>query len=528
MKKRAWTPPKQGGGGSHTTTASTAAQDTAAAEPNAKRTAFLRFGVCSADGDEDALSLREQEARRATWLRDGGLGGESDVGEGEAVVDLDAHTPPRATTATATTAVTAAAAATAGARATAEGEEETAAAAAAAAAAAVAPTPPTRCFGAAARAGTFASVRATLAAAKQTLVEAAEGAAVTGCEVVDSPHGAARAALGWGTVFAKNTARVTALLGPAGARVHIGTSSLNGTPNPGPTAVRDLKRLLSVYAAKFGALEHTLTYHSLPAVETFEAWARVARREGGGGGGRSCFRYCLKMSKLVTHDSGLVLTDDVRTHLSEFVRRARVLGKHLGPILFQLPPGFGRSEEAVARLEALATVLPTDLTFVFEFRNPSLYCAAVYAVLRRHNWATCVYHLTDERRDFTTPFADTCTKAVYIRLHGAVRQFCGDYGPAEMDAWAAFAAATCAHAPPGREVFVFFNNNESYAGKSEASRLCSSVADATYLAGVLNKAGGSSGSGTAAGVSTPPPSSPARVTAKKRQPPPPGADVIVL
>ena len=111
---------------------------------------------------------------------------------------------------------------------------------------------------------------------------------------------------------------------------------------------------------------------------------------------------------------------------------------------------------------------------------------------------------------------DSCMKGPLGKVQGDAAHE-GDYGPAEMDAWAAFAATTCARPARTRGVCVCFNNNESYAGKSEA-RLCSSLADATYLAGILNKAGGSSGSGTAAGVSTPPPSSPARVAAKKRQP----------
>jgi uncharacterized protein YecE (DUF72 family) len=64
---------------------------------------------------------------------------------------------------------------------------------------------------------------------------------------------------------------------------------------------------------------------------------------------------------------------------------------------------------------------------------------------------------------------------MYVRLHGAVGQYVGDYGADVMARWAVRVRDYLAQNPSNR-AFVFLNNNESHLGG-----LSSSVADATTL-----------------------------------------------
>eukprot|EP01063_Lacrimia_lanifica_P012444 TRINITY_DN19082_c0_g1_i1.p1 TRINITY_DN19082_c0_g1~~TRINITY_DN19082_c0_g1_i1.p1 ORF type:complete len:385 (+),score=159.33 TRINITY_DN19082_c0_g1_i1:58-1212(+) len=304
-------------------------------------------------------------------------------------------------------------------------------------------------------------------------------------EVVNSPYGTAKARaekLGWGHVFKANPAV------PGDKRVRIGTSSLNATPGKG----REMKALLETYRKKFTTLEHCATYHKLPEEKTWAAWGALFSKSGIKG---TKFKVTIKAHKFLTHDSLLAINEDTKQHIASFVARLRLLGDSLGAVLVQLPPQFKRSEQHLQRLKELGTLLPSDIRFAFDFRNNTMFCEEVYAVMKQFNWAMVVYHRINEHaKDFTTPFADTCTDTVYIRLHGSLQLFCGDYGAAEMAKWAGFVSHA---AQAGKQVYVFFNNNESVCNK-----LASSIVDATCLAQQLDAAG-QSGAAAPPGAASP-------------------------
>src|SRR5205085_896558 len=96
--------------------------------------------------------------------------------------------------------------------------------------------------------------------------------------------------------------------------------------------------------------------------------------------------------------------------LDNFLPRAEALGGKLGPILFQLPPKWRVNVERIAEfLEAL----PKYHCYTFEFREPSWEREEVYALLRKHGAAYCIYELAGYKSPlrFTADF-------VYVRLHG--------------------------------------------------------------------------------------------------------------
>src|SRR4051812_42016429 len=84
------------------------------------------------------------------------------------------------------------------------------------------------------------------------------------------------------------------------------------------------------YAARFDTVEINNTFYRLPSPEAFDAWREQAPPG---------FLYAVKGSRYLTHMKKL---GDPREPLDRLLGRARRLGKHLGPVLYQLPPHWGR------------------------------------------------------------------------------------------------------------------------------------------------------------------------------------------
>ncbi|KAJ9449161.1 hypothetical protein DIPPA_24442 [Diplonema papillatum] len=248
---------------------------------------------------------------------------------------------------------------------------------------------------------------------------------------------------------------------------------------PGKQTSREMGTLMTVYSRKFSCLEHCATFYRMNENSTWAKWRSHAASAG------KDFRYTIKAHRLFTHDNQLEINDYTRAHLAEFFAKVRLLGPHLGAVLVQLPPSFRKSEQSLDRLRALEAVFPKDIDFAFDLRSHTMICQEVADVLAQNNWAMVWYHLVDGsgEMELTTPFFDTSSKLVYIRLHGSVQQFSGDYGKEAMREWAQ-KVHEAVQSRPERDVYVFFNNNESRVGK-----LVSSLVDATCFTEQLNALG---------------------------------------
>jgi len=113
---------------------------------------------------------------------------------------------------------------------------------------------------------------------------------------------------------------------------------------------------LSYYMEHFQTVEINRTFYSLPDRTVFERYAK------------SCppsFIFSIKASRFITHTKRL---KDPKPALAKMMRRIGKLGKHLGPILFQLPPKWKVNPE---RLSAFCRSLPKGLRYAFEMRDPS-------------------------------------------------------------------------------------------------------------------------------------------------------------
>lgn len=214
-------------------------------------------------------------------------------------------------------------------------------------------------------------------------------------------------------------------------------------------------RQLAYYAAHFRTVEINATFYRLANEASVRAWRCEVPDD---------FTFACKMSRFVTHMKKL--KDPVET-LPPFFDRMRHLGPKLGPILVQLPPKWRFNAE---RLEAFLAALPSSHDYAFEFRDPTWWTGAVYALLHRHNAAFCSFDLAGAQ----SPVMETASFA-YIRLHGPGGAYQGSYDDAALQGQAERIRNWQAR---GLDVYAYFDNDQNAYAVADAKRL----ADLVYSA----------------------------------------------
>jgi uncharacterized protein YecE (DUF72 family) len=234
-----------------------------------------------------------------------------------------------------------------------------------------------------------------------------------------------------------------------GATYHIGTSGWHYRHWQGPFYPSSLAPhdWLSFYARQFDTVEINASFYRLPTLAAVRGW-RAATPAG--------FRFALKASRYITHMKKLRAP---RASLRAFLGAAHAFGNQCGPLLFQLPPRWGCD---VRRLAAFLDALPRAHECAFELRDPGWHRPQVYALLRRHNAAFCIYQLAG----FESPHLITADFA-YVRLHGPRAQaYGGAYSERALAAWAAEIRSWRRL----RRVYVYFDNDEAgYAVRNAAT-----------------------------------------------------------
>ena len=233
-------------------------------------------------------------------------------------------------------------------------------------------------------------------------------------------------------------------------RARIGTSGFSYAHWRGLFYPRNLrtKDWLPFYMKQFDTVEINSTFYRLPEKEAFMHWESAAP-EG--------FVYAVKAGRFITH---LKKLKEPGKSLKVFMERASFLKDTLGPILFQLPPNWGRNTE---RLEEFVESLPPSRRFAFEFRDSSWFNEEVYAILRKRGIALCIYHMVD----FTTPFEVTAP-FVYLRFHGRGALYGGRYSRSFLREWADLIRG---YLKKGLDVYAYFNNDEAAYATVNAKEL---------------------------------------------------------
>jgi uncharacterized protein YecE (DUF72 family) len=206
-------------------------------------------------------------------------------------------------------------------------------------------------------------------------------------------------------------------------------------------------RWLDHYARQFDTVEINNTFYRLPEASTFAEWARRAPRG---------FLYAVKASRYLTHMKKL---KDPEDPVRLFFSRATKLGRSLGPILYQLPPRWPVNLE---RLRAFLEALPSRRHHAIEFREPSWYSDAVFALMTKHRVALCLHDMHGSASGMIAvgPF-------VYVRFHGP-QKYNGRYDDGTLKRWAAWLVQRSGEGLP---IYAYFNNDTGGHAPRDAVRL---------------------------------------------------------
>jgi uncharacterized protein YecE (DUF72 family) len=225
------------------------------------------------------------------------------------------------------------------------------------------------------------------------------------------------------------------------AEIRIGTSGYHYKHWVGRYYPADIKpaNMLAHYLRDFDTVELNNTFYQLPNESTFDTW-RNNTPPG--------FLYAVKGSRFITH---MIKLKDPQRGLTNFMPRAERLGKKLGPVLWQLPPGWKANVE---RLEEFLAQLPPEHRYTVELRNETWMTDEVCEVLRKYNAAFCIYELAG----YMSPMEITADWT-YIRLHGPTHfKYQGSYSDDQLAMWA---DQIREWSKKMKAIYVYFDNDDS-------------------------------------------------------------------
>ncbi len=242
----------------------------------------------------------------------------------------------------------------------------------------------------------------------------------------------------------------------ANTQLRIGTSGWHYGSWRGPFYPKEvkIKELLSFYASRFDTAEINNSFYRLPTVKAIAEW-RETVPEG--------FVFAWKASRFMTHFRRL---KDCEDSIEMVFGRMAGLGPAFGPVLFQLPPQMKVDRE---RLASFLLQLPREHRYTFEFRDESWYEPAIFALLSDHNIALCI---SDHAAAPAPP--EATADFVYVRGHGTDGRYAGSYPD---DTLSNTAKAIDGWRKEGRDVFVYFDNDQKSAAPKDAERLVAITSD---------------------------------------------------
>ena len=199
------------------------------------------------------------------------------------------------------------------------------------------------------------------------------------------------------------------------------------------------KDWLTYYSRQFSTVEINNRFYIQPSEQSWDRWREIAP-EG--------FWYAVKAHRYLTNRERL---KDCEDSLERVIRSARRLNSHLGPLLFQLPPYFKRTEEHTQRVNSFLQLLPRELLCTFEFRDKSWFGEETTEMLRRRGIAFC----SSDKPGVECPLVATARFA-HMRFHGSRARYRGKYTDAMLEDWADRLSSLAREVD---EVYVYFNHD---------------------------------------------------------------------
>jgi uncharacterized protein YecE (DUF72 family) len=222
--------------------------------------------------------------------------------------------------------------------------------------------------------------------------------------------------------------------------VYIGTSGFHYKHWRGSFYPEKLpaSKWLDFYTQHFDTVELNNTFYRLPPENALRHWRDSTPQN---------FRFAVKGSRFITHMKKL---KDPAPGLEKFFGCVDLLGRKLGPVVFQLPPFWEVDPE---RLAAFLAALPPRRRYAFELRNPTWHTPEIRRLLRRRNAAFCIFEIAG----FRSPLEITAN-FTYVRLHGPGGAYQGSYPEATLREWA---GRIREWRKTLRAVYVYFDNDQA-------------------------------------------------------------------
>lgn len=191
-------------------------------------------------------------------------------------------------------------------------------------------------------------------------------------------------------------------------------------------------KMLAYYAERMPTVEINYTFRAMPRRTMLEGW-RAQTPEN--------FRFALKAPQRITHWARLKNVEEPMAH---FIETAGALGDRLGPVLFQLPPGFKCD---LGLLRDFAAPLAGRVRAAFEFRDSSWFGDGLLQTLRDAGAALCIA----ESDKLASPIERTA-QFVYLRLRKEAY---------DLPALREWARRITGFANDGAEVLVYLKHEQS-------------------------------------------------------------------
>lgn len=235
-------------------------------------------------------------------------------------------------------------------------------------------------------------------------------------------------------------------------KLHIGTSGWSYKHWQGVFYPPEIKpeKYIEYYAAIFSCVELNASFYNLPRLTTAARW--MSRTPGN-------FRFCPKMSRLITHHLQLA---NATEPLQKFFYLFDGMRQKLGPVLIQLPPGLSYERQLFSDFFRVLKEKYDNYRYAIEVRHRSWICDEFFQLLADNDIA---FVIADSGNRY--PWAEAVTTdLVYLRLHGREQLYASDYHDSDL---MIYAQKIQQWLNEGKEVWVFFNNDyHGYAVKNAA------------------------------------------------------------
>jgi uncharacterized protein YecE (DUF72 family) len=190
----------------------------------------------------------------------------------------------------------------------------------------------------------------------------------------------------------------------------------------------------------FECVELNSSFYHLPLEKTISGWTQRTSES---------FRFCPKLSRLITHQMQLVNTGGA---LKSFFSLFEGMKSRLGPVLIQFPPQLSFDRKLISGFFNIIRQEYNQYRIAVEVRNRSFINDDFLELLSGSGMA---FVIADSGGRY--PYTEAVTSdIVYLRFHGREKLYASDYSDDDLGYYSGRIAGWLEE---GKEIWAFFNND---------------------------------------------------------------------